>query len=545
VAEPRKAVVGSPPGRLTLASLVNDAGFGLLDAVAAPAGLDVPVVKAVIAGGIHDMHVDAGDLVLVLAMSPTDPSLKEVLERAGRAGAAGVVLRSADRIPDSACELAEEANVALIRVPPEIRWDRLYAFVETAIASPPADPYGPGDVPLGDLFALANAVAALVGGPVTIEDVHSHLLAYSSGDQPLDEPRRQSILMRRTPESWMQKFRAAGVFHKFWTSDEVVRIEEFASEGLRPRLAVAIRAGGEVLGSIWVAEGETPLGRASAAALAEASRMAALHMLRRRAVEDVERQARGELLRSLFDGVGDPDIITGRLGIDAAVPIAVIAIEPAPGHEGRLPPVREALVDMAGLSAEAFHRHACCVMTGPAIHLLVPILEGRDDLRPLAREVVDRAEAALGIPLLAGIGATVDNLGDAPASRRQADQAVAVLRKDPHGRRVAHIADVRSETVLTELRSLVADWIPPHAKELQALATYDDGHGTGYLDTLRAWLDNFGDVARAAAAVNVHPNTFRYRLRRLGELSGIDLANADERLALELQLRLWPPPHAH
>jgi DNA-binding PucR family transcriptional regulator len=37
--------------------------------------------------------------------------------------------------------------------------------------------------------------------------------------------------------------------------------------------------------------------------------------------------------------------------------------------------------------------------------------------------------------------------------------------------------------------------------------------------------------------VNVHPNTFRYRVKRLSELSGIDLNDPDERLAAEIQLR--------
>jgi DNA-binding PucR family transcriptional regulator len=47
-----------------------------------------------------------------------------------------------------------------------------------------------------------------------------------------------------------------------------------------------------------------------------------------------------------------------------------------------------------------------------------------------------------------------------------------------------------------------------------------------------------GDVVGAAAGISVHPNTFRYRLRRIGELFDIDVKNAEERLVLELQLRL-------
>jgi DNA-binding PucR family transcriptional regulator len=59
--------------------------------------------------------------------------------------------------------------------------------------------------------------------------------------------------------------------------------------------------------------------------------------------------------------------------------------------------------------------------------------------------------------------------------------------------------------------------------------------------TLQAYFDAFGDMGAAAAQVNVHPNTFRYRLRRITEVFGLDLDDPDERLVAELQLRLLPP----
>jgi DNA-binding PucR family transcriptional regulator len=73
------------------------------------------------------------------------------------------------------------------------------------------------------------------------------------------------------------------------------------------------------------------------------------------------------------------------------------------------------------------------------------------------------------------------------------------------------------------------------------LAAYDVRHHTDLVETLRAWLDAFGDVGVAAAALHVHPNTFRYRLRRLTEVGGIDLADSEARFAAMLQLRVLPP----
>ncbi|MFJ3404092.1 helix-turn-helix domain-containing protein [Promicromonospora sp. NPDC090134] len=70
---------------------------------------------------------------------------------------------------------------------------------------------------------------------------------------------------------------------------------------------------------------------------------------------------------------------------------------------------------------------------------------------------------------------------------------------------------------------------------------YDAEHSAGLVATLRAWLDAFGDVTAAAAAEFVHPNTFRYRLRRVAEVSGIDLDDPEARFGAMLQLRVMRP----
>jgi DNA-binding PucR family transcriptional regulator len=46
----------------------------------------------------------------------------------------------------------------------------------------------------------------------------------------------------------------------------------------------------------------------------------------------------------------------------------------------------------------------------------------------------------------------------------------------------------------------------------------------------------------AAEGLFVHPNTFRYRLRRVAEVGGMDLDDPDVRYGALLQLRLLPAP---
>jgi DNA-binding PucR family transcriptional regulator len=60
-------------------------------------------------------------------------------------------------------------------------------------------------------------------------------------------------------------------------------------------------------------------------------------------------------------------------------------------------------------------------------------------------------------------------------------------------------------------------------------------------ETLRAWLDRPGQVQAVAATLGVHPQTVRYRLKRLRELYGAALEDPEERLALALALRAAGP----
>jgi PucR-like helix-turn-helix protein len=58
--------------------------------------------------------------------------------------------------------------------------------------------------------------------------------------------------------------------------------------------------------------------------------------------------------------------------------------------------------------------------------------------------------------------------------------------------------------------------------------------------TLRAWLDRPGQVQAVAAELGVHPQTVRYRMRRLRDLFGPRLDDPDGRFELQLALRSVP-----
>jgi DNA-binding PucR family transcriptional regulator len=72
----------------------------------------------------------------------------------------------------------------------------------------------------------------------------------------------------------------------------------------------------------------------------------------------------------------------------------------------------------------------------------------------------------------------------------------------------------------------------------EALGTLEGRDQKGTLrQTLRAYLETGGSHADASHRLGIHRNTLAYRLRRIGELIGRDVA--DPRLWLTLHLALW------
>jgi hypothetical protein len=76
------------------------------------------------------------------------------------------------------------------------------------------------------------------------------------------------------------------------------------------------------------------------------------------------------------------------------------------------------------------------------------------------------------------------------------------------------------------------------AARLAPLADLPDGPRARLTETLAAWLDRPGQVQAVAAALEVHPQTVRYRVRQLRDLFGERLEDPDARFELALALRV-------
>ena len=531
----------SEPDGTTLKHIVEVLGPSVVRVLTTP-GLDGAVGREVV---IYDSaeppELRAGDVLLAVGVRPMSDEAVRVVQRAAAAGVAAVVVRTRERDLPTLRRAAADSGVSLLLLPAAMRWEQISVLMRNAIAVPSVFD---GATSTGDLFGFADTLATAVGGAVTIEDAASQVLAYSTiHEEDLDMPRREAILGRRVPAAYLHHLHAEGVFRALDATDDVVEVPADTRLGLRRRLVIAVRADGELLGSIWVQEGRKRLDRRAAVALAQAAGRAPAHLLRAQSTGMTVRHRREDALREVLTGGGDPCAAAAVLGFDAALPCAVLGVElddPArAGGEHR------ALGRVDGLlraRAMAFRWLVAGVVTGGRLLVLVPELTGPRDrierrAERLARDLCRDAERA-GIGVRVACGPLAPRLADAAATTATVDRILQLLAREPARGRVASHATVRAAVAADQV--IAALEAVPELTEgpVAALLEHDEHHGTDYQLTLAAWLENLGDNAAAARVLRIHPNTVRYRLQRIAELSGIRLDDADERLIAALHLRL-------
>ena len=74
-------------------------------------------------------------------------------------------------------------------------------------------------------------------------------------------------------------------------------------------------------------------------------------------------------------------------------------------------------------------------------------------------------------------------------------------------------------------------------KRVVAMRLYDRDHGTAYLETACSTVEFPGSPAEAAKALNVHRNTYFYRVNKIAELFYLDLRRGEDRLAVAFSTR--------
>ncbi len=291
---------------------------------------------------------------------------------------------------------------------------------------------------------------------------------------------------------------------------------ELARGGRSTRLAVPLVANGELIG-LLVAEGSArvELGRAVAGQVAVGIKK----------VQVIEQLTEKNLIKDFFEELaggrprGDLEGRAARLGCNLALRHVVLVAEPPD---------------------DALER---------ALRLAAPgsLFDRREDsLRALLKlptssadallERVRRIHADLAHAVSVGVSSVCEGesaFADGFAEAQQALLGTLVLRGEPT---VLSYEDLGAYKYL--LRVAVDGGIRDATVDaVSRLADYDAQRGAQLVTTLEEFLRRHGNISATSEALYVHPNTLRQRLRRIAELSGLDLRR-DDWLLIEIAVKM-------
>lgn len=472
---------------------------------------------------IHDPSASGptiGDAYLAVGVD----TLPRAAELAIAAQATVLLARTGETPSSEVLTTTREHGVSLVLLDPGISWSQIAGVVYGLVLEGRETESGRGPA---DLSALVDTIAAAVGGAVTIQDRHYRVMAYSSLKQDSDPAHLDTILGRRLPDGLRTVLDERGVLTHLVDSDEPLFVPAESELGLYGRTVVAVRAGKELLGSVWVAC-EAPLGPGRTQTLTNGAHTVALHLLRHRVSADLERQVESELVIQLLEGTPDATAVISKLGLPPQRH-RVVALQVrtrSDQHAGIL------LAFERATTGFGWSRPGRSTLFGNTVYTLLPC-DG--DPAP-ARDWV--GDIKRGMPpqvvLTAGIGGPSEP-AEMPASRQEADESLVLHAAQPDRPPVSY-DESWDEILLQRLRTVAsAGRIPPRGP-LVELARHDEANDTNYVPTLRAWIEAQGDHGAAATQLDVHPNTVRNRIRKMTNLVDLHLDDPSKRLAMLITL---------
>jgi PucR C-terminal helix-turn-helix domain/GGDEF-like domain len=371
-----------------------------------------------------------------------------------------------------------------------------------------------------DLQDIVDEVSRELATPVVLEDRDFNLVVFAAHADEVDPVRQRTILQRRSSaevQSWFEAFGIAG-------SDRPLRTPADPARGVVARACLPARWNGVTYGYLWALDEHHRLDDALLErVMPQAARAGTLMAQRARTRQRLDEQVRDLLTgdRDAAEAAADEIDGLGALGRDVPVCAVVLhldAPDPPPLNLWRLP------------------RAVVAVPSGGEVVLLVPT--ANLDARAVARDArvlyTERLDPGLHSAVVAGVGTVRPDLAGISGSVREARTAARVAHAVPRLRPVAAWSELGVHRLLAcgPRRALREGAVDPAVEPL--LARPD------LAVTAAAYLDHAGNVQRAAAELGIHRQTLYYRLQRIEELTGFDLADGRDRLTLHLALTLAP-----
>ena len=467
-------------------------------------------------------------------------SLVRALVEKGLAGIALAVPKYFEWFPEVVVKEANRLGLPLVELPWEMPFARIteevngaviaeqYRVIEQATAIHHALTRAAQEAE--SLQDIAETLGRLIVRAVTFEDPEGNVLGAWQPDDDLDPVRRATIEQGRAPADVMQHLTRLGYWQAVRDSAGPLRLPAMPDLGLRGRIACPVRLKDELVGVVWIIEGEQQLNQLDLRAAEHAAVVAALHVAHQGRLAAAEARLGASFLDTLLEGRFEA---TGRalerarlLGFSPeATHRAAVAVLDEP-----LPLGRDAIQKRERLAERLrWHltSHGAMAVTSSQLRHVTFLLPAELDPARIWAQVK-------GPGLSMAVGRAHPGPEGTPRSYREALSVVSYVAPGE----LRRYEDLLIPRVLDGDREAQSDFLE------NLLGPLKEARGGGVLvDSVLCFARHGFRRNEAAAALHVHPNTLRYRLERVADLAALDLRDADTRFRLQLAAQLLSLPN--
>ncbi|MCL5292435.1 MAG: PucR family transcriptional regulator ligand-binding domain-containing protein [Actinobacteria bacterium] len=497
------------------------------------------LVTGVTVGEVPDIAnwLTGGELVLstFFAVSRDPDTVGAFAKKIIGGPAAALAIKPArflESMPPDVLELARKLQFPVIEVPSETRWTRIISDVYSAMArrdiAEAAGDFGNellrGAIDGRGLKAIASSTSKRLDAPIIIFDWLDGVVAEAPATSPF--PRELVAFL----EVEVRHESAESIFDG---SSQTTGHRTVAGHDL---LVAPVTIGMEIVGV--VATVAPDLDERSLGLLKKSAEASAVEIARQRAIEEAQARVYGDFLEDLIAGripLEQVDSRVARLGGDVTRGYAVLytALEPERLF-GRF--YREvARVIKSGSKNSLVMEHE-----GSLVVILSAEDERAANRSKYAREGAERIlVVARALEGQATVGVSRWQV-DSGEIIRSLDEAKIALESGRRLNGAGSVTDFDQVGIYRLLLPLARDGREDgrgyYEETVGRIVSYDERHGTDLLPTLESFRRNNENVALAAEELYAHRHTVRYRLQRIGEITGCDPFKGTEREKLYMGL---------
>ncbi|MFD5753277.1 PucR family transcriptional regulator [Streptomyces sp. NPDC127033] len=355
--------------------------------------------------------------------------------------------------------------------------------------------------------AVTRALHKLTGLPALVEDRFGRLRSWTGPNRPDPYPEPDPV---RQDELLHAVAREAGPAQ------------------IKDRLITLIRPHGEILGMLALVDPQGEADKHTVLALEQAATSLAMELAHLRNLAEVELRLHRELADDLLAGTDETSAYarSEAVGHDLHRSHYIVVVQWSDRTAD------DSFAQIVGRVASAVGMRS--LLTQRSDHVVLVA-----DDRPPARALYEALALEAGTPSgTIGVSAPCDSPDDIPQHYQEAQRALEVRRhsRKPYG--MTFFDELGLYRILgpgndfRELEAFVHEW-------LGQLMEYDTRHHAAMVETLARYFDCGGNYDETAASLAIHRSTLRYRLQRIRDISGNDLANVEDRLNLQVATRVW------